>query len=374
MPTSFRPRDYLPPVAPVRYRAIDGLRFIAAMGVVAHHYTGLAGSPFLETLFAKNYLFVDFFFAISGFVIFHTYADRMTSLAAYGDFLKNRIARVYPLHLFTLLLFALLAATLWRAKPDRGFVDPQAFIPNLLMIHAWGTTSLTAFNYPSWSISAEWFAYLLFPAVVLLLRRAGALATLLVALAIVAGLETAVHRGLIEPWTTLTWHFGALRVLPTFLAGAALAHAIDRLPLRIDGFGPAWALFAGSFLAMAAGLDDRLIVLSLLACLVATAVAERDGATGLLTRRVMAGLGDLSYAIYMIHPLIGMVFIGFVGGKLLHLTGSPLVAWAAFCAFVPNLVVSWFLFHGFETPARRFVRDFRWRLEPRAVRLPAAQK
>ena len=356
MPKPFSPRSFLPPAAPVRYVAIDGLRFLAAMGVVAHHYVVLSGDASLDSLLSKNYLFVDFFFAISGFVIFHTYADKMTSLSAYVDFLKNRIARVYPLHLLTLVLFALLSVTLWRAKADRGFVDPAAFMPNLLLIHAWGVTKATSFNYPSWSISAEWFAYLLFPAVVWLVRRGGARAAIVVALLIVAELEFAAWRGAIEPWTTLTYHYGALRVLPTFLAGAALARSIDTIELRIKNFAPAWALFAGSFLAMMAGEDYRLIVLMLLGCLAATAIAERDGARGVLTRPAMAGLGDLSYAIYMIHPLMGMALIGVGGVRILHLSGAPLVAWCVFCAIVPNLVVAWLVYHRFESPARRFVR------------------
>ena len=223
---------------PRRYVAIDGLRFVAAMGVVAHHYAGLAGAPWAESRFAKYYLFVDFFFAISGFVIFHNYGSRLSNLSAYGDFLRNRIARVYPLHLLTFLGYAALALTIWRDKTDRSFVDAAAIAPNLLLAHAWGTTGGTSFNYPSWSISAEWLAYLAFPLVVWLIARGGAKGALVAAGLIVAGLEFAAHAGLIEPWTTLTFHFGALRALPTFLIGAALAHGIEAAPLRLPTHAP----------------------------------------------------------------------------------------------------------------------------------------
>lgn len=345
-----------PPAEFKRYAAIDGLRFFAALGVVVYHYAVLSGNSGLESLFSKNYLFVDFFFAISGFVIFHSYGGRLTGISAYCDFLKNRIARVYPLHLATLLVFMLLAATLWRGKSDRAFIDPAAILPNLTMMHAWGATQTAAFNYPSWSISAEWFAYLSFPAVVWLTRLGGAKAAVCAALAIVMGLEAAAHLGWIEPWTTLTYHFGALRALPTFLAGAALACAIEAIPLRIHSFGPAWALFLTAFLEMTLGADDRLIIVLLLACLAAAAIAERDGAKGLLTRKTMAGLGDLSYALYMIHPLMGMALISLLGVRIFHLAGTPLVLWCAFCALVPNLIAAYFIYHRFETPWRRRVR------------------
>ena len=342
-----------------RYVAIDGLRFIAAVGVVAHHYAGLAGFPLATALFARNYLFVDFFFAISGFVIFHNYRNGFDDIAGYLDFLRNRLARVYPLHILTFLVFAALAVTLWRDKTDRAFVDPSAILPNLLLVHAWGVTHSTAFNYPSWSISAEWLAYLSFPAVVWLIRRGGAALALGVAALIVVGLELAAYLGLIEPWTTLTYHFGALRALPTFLFGAALAHGVDRIRPTLTSFAPAWLLFGASVAAMMAGADDRIIIVLLMSCVVATVVAERDGAKGLLTMPAMARLGDLSYAIYMIHPLMGIVIINVLGVRILHLGGWTLAVWCLVCAVVLNPLAAMFVHDFVESPSRRWLRHAR---------------
>ena len=344
---------------PRRYVAIDGLRFVAAMGVVAHHYAGLAGAPWAESLFAKYYLFVDFFFAISGFVIFHNYGSRLSNLSAYGDFLRNRIARVYPLHLLTFLGYAALALTIWRDKTDRSFVDAAAIAPNLLLAHAWGTTGGTSFNYPSWSISAEWMAYLAFPLVVWLIARGGAKGALVAAGLIVAGLEFAAHAGLIEPWTTLTFHFGALRALPTFLIGAALAHGIEAAPLRLPGFAVAWTAFACAIAAMTLGVDDRIILALLMASVATTAIAERDGASGLLTNPAMARLGDLSYAIYMIHPLLAVALINFAALKALHLAGASLTIWCFSCGIVANIVLATLLHRWVEVPARDWLRHLR---------------
>ena len=226
-----------------------------------------------------------------------------------------------------------------------------------MLVHAWGATQVMSFNYPSWSISAEWFAYLTFPAVVWIVRRGGATAALIVAGVIVAMLEMAVYRGLLAPWTTLTNHFGALRALPTFLIGAAIAQSLDRIPLRLKTFAPSWGLFVAAFGAMLLHFDDRLIVVMLIACLIATVVAERDGATGLLTRPLMARFGDYSYAIYMIHPLIAVVFINLVSGKILHLSGAWLMIWCAFCAVVPNVLIGSLIYRRVESPARRWIRN-----------------
>lgn len=355
---------------PRRYIAIDGLRFVAAMGVVMHHYSGFAGAPLAEAVMSKNYLFVDFFFAISGFVIFHNYGRRLEGWSAYMDFLRNRLARVYPLHLATFLIFLVLAFTLWRDKADRDFVSATAILPNLLLTHSWGVTQATSFNYPSWSISAEWLAYLSFPLFAWLIRRGGASAALVVAALMVAALEAAQKAGMIEPWTTLTYHYGALRALPTFLFGAVIAHSIDALPLRTIGFAPGMAAFLAAVTAMVARLDDRFIVLLLMAAFVATAIAERNGARGFLTRSAMARLGDLSYAIYMIHPLVAIAFINLFALKIAHLSGNTLVVWCLFCAIVPNLMLGDMIHAWFEKPARDWIRNFRTRALPALISQP----
>jgi peptidoglycan/LPS O-acetylase OafA/YrhL len=84
----------------------------------------------------------------------------------YGDFLWNRLARVYPLHLATLAGVGLMAA---RRGPRRHRRRPEhpgleRLPANLLLVHAWGFAPVSGWNHASWSISAEWFAYLTFPA------------------------------------------------------------------------------------------------------------------------------------------------------------------------------------------------------------------
>ncbi len=343
----------------VQFRAIDGLRFLAALGVVLHHFAFQARSESLEALMGKNYLFVDFFFAISGFVIFHNYAGKIGGFADYVDFLKNRIARIYPLHIATLAAFVLLGATFWRGRTDIALINPSALVQNILLIHAWDTTSDTSYNFPSWSISAEWFVYLLFPIVAWIAARGGARALFCLSAICFLGLQSAVSVGWLEPWTTLTFHFGALRALPTFLFGAALAASLDSIPLRPRGFAPMWALFGASVLAMGMNVDDRLIVALLLATLVACVMAERSGARGLLTRPSIARIGDLSYAIYLIHPLMATFAINLVGRKWLAMGAGETPLWLTLLATLATIVVARFVFVWFERPSRRAIRALR---------------
>ena len=89
-------------------RAHGGLRGIAACLVVAYH---LQFSDILlpietaTTFFKRGYLWVDLFFILSGFIISYTAwpAGPLLTRAELGQFLRHRVARIYPLHLFCLL-------------------------------------------------------------------------------------------------------------------------------------------------------------------------------------------------------------------------------------------------------------------------------
>ena len=73
----------------------------------------------------------------------------------------------------------------------------------------------------------------------------------------------------------------------------------------------------------------------------------------------MARLGDLSYAIYMIHPLMGIVIINVLGGRILHLGGWTLAVWCLVCAVVLNPLAAMFVHDFVESPSRRWLRHAR---------------
>ncbi|MCQ3971646.1 acyltransferase, partial [Klebsiella pneumoniae] len=92
-------------------------------------------------------------------------------------FLAARFARIYPAHLFILLamLGLVLAAPVVGIGLEPGRFNPGDFVQTLLLLQAWfPRDTLALWNGPAWSLSAEWFAYLAFPAfawIALRLRR-----------------------------------------------------------------------------------------------------------------------------------------------------------------------------------------------------------
>src|SRR5690606_39116617 len=106
--------------AMARFAALDGLRGISAVAVAFFHLP-LAFHLFGSPLVREAYIFVDFFFVLSGFVIAHAYGARLTGGAELGDFLVRRIGRLWPLHLATLGALVALEAIRYLLAARFGF-------------------------------------------------------------------------------------------------------------------------------------------------------------------------------------------------------------------------------------------------------------
>ena len=356
-----------------RYRVLDTYRFFAASGVVFYHFENHF-QPFLPApthLLERFQFFVDFFFVLSGFVLMHTYGWRIGTVAAYRDFLRKRLARIYPLHLATIALFcAIGAATLVLHVPvrDRSFFDPSLLPANLLLIQAWGITDHAGLNIPSWSISAEWFVYLLFPLLAFLVRRSGALVTLLIAVAAVVVIETVRAGTGLPPGDDATIDFGNFRALPSFLAGMATYAVVAAMPTRRIR----WPVAHGFALSVAAlmlfGAWPYLIVALFPVLVGLIALAERGGEPSILSSRAGVTLGHASFAVYMIHTFFQVAAV--VAVRATGWTSVPQLIAFAVVTYVVIVIASMASYRWFEDPLRRRLSrgSSSGRLEPQVSR------
>lgn len=332
--------------------AWTALRGVAALWVVLFHFWPQINAP-VPAVVAQGYLAVDLFFCLSGAVMMLVYGPQIRAgRFSAGSFLWRRFARLYPVHLVTLGLAALI---LWlgphfapaRALPyDLG----EMLVLQLALLHAWGLTETGGLNYPSWSIAAEAFAYLLFPALALALLRLSprnALATsLAVALIWIVVVETLfASEGF--AFTRLENDFGALRIVPEFLVGMALAYVIGLRQSRLWGrilAGPALALMT---IALAATSD--VLFLAALPLLLGGLMLWRPRPP-----RLLLSLGRLSFCLYMVHALVQIP-----GFKLIEiLTGSADRAapvWALPLLLMVSLCAAALLHRCVEIPARRWL-------------------
>lgn len=342
-----------------RYVVLDSYRFLAASGVVLFHYNidfqfGLATRfPLVTNLSCM----VDFFFMLSGFVIVHGYRSRLGSAREYGEFLRARWARIYPLHALILACYLLLIAIahLLRVQPNHPEILALSGLPeNLLLMQAWGFLDHPSFNVPSWSISAEWFVYLLVPAVFAIVRRVSLASSMLCAVLMVAAM-IAVRNALgAQDWMDSTYQFGMLRALPSFFAGAAIAEAMCNGQLRGK---PSWwtvhALGASALVVLSLDVRRELVLPVFCSLIVFAALADASGVPSVMKSKALRILGESSYALYMLHVLVSLPFLMAV--RRLHLIETPWTFAFAFASFGITIVLSLLSYRYFERPMRSWI-------------------
>ncbi len=338
-------------------RALTGARGVAAWAVVAFHLRqSLAGvpDPVLAAL-AKGYLAVDFFFLLSGFVIWLAWIDRFRrdGLRAAGPFLRKRVARVWPLHLFVLAGVVVLAATL-AASGRASLRFPWEALPaHVLLVQSWSSAHTLAWNDPSWSISAEFAAYLLFPLLATGIdwrRWPGR------ALPVAAGVVLALLAGVLAAAGESglggdVGRFAVPRCLCEFVVGGMVAALWSRWRGRSRVAVIALGGAAGMLVLLLTGqVRESLSVPAMFAALL-LALALTAGRRGNpLEWRGVHALGEISYATYLVHFPLWFVW------KLLFVDDGRAAPWIAVAAYVAAvLVLSALLYRHIERPAQRWV-------------------
>lgn len=346
----------------------------------------------------KGYLAVDFFFVLSGFILGYVYLrDVDAGRHRQVRFLALRLARIYPAHLLTLLLALLITRLPGFAQHAWLDYDLATFISNLLLIHSWGLHHNLSWNYVSWSISAEWFAYLMFPLFAwasAVARGRARLACLLAAgllllLAVVTGwlhlpAGVAVSSGNFlrlqpaEPFS-LAADFGVVRVGFEFCAGMMMfrAYEVWRLqPPRWTGAATALtvvALFAvlGLHWQHTALLQDAVAVL-LIAVLILLLGLDHSRISRPLDSRTLIYIGEISYSLYMMHGIAFLLYFAGLDAGWFRKPASPTAAYGYAAAVLAFSVAGGVLsYHLVETPLRNGFK--RWLDRRSAPAVPRTQ-
>jgi peptidoglycan/LPS O-acetylase OafA/YrhL len=352
----------------MQFRVFGFWRLIAAFLVMTYHYVHHApvNAAIIVAWFERMMPLLDMFFMISGFLIYQRYHDRISTPAAYGAYLLKRLARLYPLHIMTTGFFVLvgLAVTF-------GFVQSQGSagglnrydwseLPvNLLLVQGWGLANDLTFNYVSWSLSAEWFCYLLLPVIIGAARFAGLAGLFALLGLVIAALEISVITGFLphDDWKkTSTW--GAYRAFADFIIGAIICTLYMRSKLTIRSTVPAWLLMIATVVGMHMGNPAYISFALIAVALFLAAVAERNAPERTAMLDIAAPVSNVSFGIYLWHPVMEAIFLSLVWR---HLVGPA--GWMDFYLFllIPMVVtvfVSLLSFQLVERPANNAILNF----------------
>lgn len=374
------------------FEALDGWRGLCACLVVLFHFHGY--SPlYTSPLIRNSYLFVDFFFVLSGFVIAWNYGDRLANWRDVRQFLVLRAGRLYPLHIFMLFLFlawesAKLLLGDHGALAFTGDNQPSTIASNIFLVQSLHVNDALSWNAPSWSISTELWAYVVFA---LVSATVGLRHWMLAAIAVAAPLFLL---GVTRTGMDVTYDWGLVRCLFGFALGVACArlHRARGLAPRLNGGLPAsvvetLALVAVVWFVSSAGKSNwSLLAPFVFAGAVLVFAAEQGLFSRLLQLRFFRWLGVLSYSIYLTHYFI-VVNLPLVVRRVFHVDltrAMPLPGGGTVQAFGRNELEGtlWYLvvlaltvgfsavtYRWIETPGRNFSRAWARRLAPQ----PAVQ-
>ncbi|MDP4676762.1 MAG: acyltransferase [Candidatus Nanopelagicales bacterium] len=379
-------------------RQLTGIRAVAAVWVLFYHLQGpldtlgVMSIPVLSDVIRVGRLGVDLFFALSGFILTHTYLRKLGPKAHARptlEFWWLRLARIYPVH-FVMLNAAGLAvvaqALITGENKDRPWLNPIDYIRNLLLIQEWGPNPERGWNVVAWSLSMEWLAYLLFPVVVLALfffhRRINT--PLLLAAWVVSILPLLLRASVgDDPYYGGAWG-STIRVLTAFVAGAitylivirlinsdgSISTRTERLATTVSVAMPLVVIAGATFLGRWSGAQPEILLIDpdaeplppffhlwlvppLIVWIGALALSK-SGQVKFLSRETVVLGGLISYSLYMTH----LVWLSTwrAGMNAIGLESGPLYALSVVFALAMAFVLAWLMWRLVEEPARRFMR------------------
>ena len=138
--------------------ALTGVRTLLAVNIMLFHFTPPHAGIFYP-LINNSYVFVGFFFLLSGYVLAYNYADRPTLVKR--DFWRARFARLYPIYLLSLVLFFGMLTAEWHARSHGQFFEGVILTP--LLLQGWSPALATFWNTVAWTLSCEAAFYFAFP-------------------------------------------------------------------------------------------------------------------------------------------------------------------------------------------------------------------
>jgi len=286
---------------------LESVRGIAALLVLIHHIPGWNLTLYYVGFIRSSNLMVDLFFVLSGFVIYKTYSLKITKKIDLVRFQFLRFGRLYPVHFLLLMIFLSIEFAKYfvalklgiRSSHTTPFEENNwlAFIQHIFLVQDIGPTGNgKTFNAPSWSISVEFYTYLVFGLIVLFANKFKVIIAVLIACFAIFCL-----------FTNFAPEFrDVLRCFAGFFSGCCTAYFYTRIKIKIPPYITIITfLTLFIFLHYKPNPDYDTIIYVLTSILILSITSAEEGLIiRMLKTKLFIWLGSISYSVYMTHVLI----------------------------------------------------------------------
>ncbi|EBG6487556.1 acyltransferase family protein [Salmonella enterica] len=329
-------------------KSLTGVRGIAAIYVVLYHFTN-AKIPFIW----NGYLAVDLFFVLSGFImcmVYYKNFESEISVSEFGKFLWHRFARIYPLYLFVLI------STIIIQENESSLPSTQTLIINFMM---WQNLFNNGMVGASWSVSVELIAYLIFPALILLLANKKWICFIVIytSMSILFYITTIDNPGSSGPLDIYSGIPSLMRGICGFSIGVCCYVLFNKYKSILNVITYTQDILAALLIVclLIKGMD---VIFVILTGLYISSLYYSTGITGwLLSTKPIHYLGELSFSIYLTHLMIQRNFIFEVNAITEYLNVSYIND--VFVMVISTLMLSMLTFHLVEKPSRNILRKLK---------------
>ncbi len=358
----------------MKIKPLTSLRFFFALMVFLRHtgslfsheqfratqsdfFTGLYNNFFYE-----GFVGVNFFFMLSGFILALNYKGRLLSgKINFKEFWVARVARIYPLHLFTLLLaipFSLkgmaAAKSFWLTKLLLNIFLLQSFVPDPDVYFSWNVTA--------WSISDEMFFYFLFPFIIIAcfrFKKSFNLVLLMLVLLVPAAIYFTPR--------TLTYHLFYINPvfrIVDFALGILVYNIYEKI--NFNSFFKAryaatftelfaiglFCLFFGFHNTVQEGYRYSFYYWLPIAFIIFVFMHQAGYVSKLLSAKALVIGGEISFSFYLLHHLV-IRYISYANSKLfmIHHAYKLIIV-----IFLVAAVASYLCYRYIEMPSNNFIK------------------
>ncbi len=380
-----------PPPTPVHTRkaplpALTGIRTLLAIGIILFHFTP-PHLTFLYPVIDNSFVFVGFFFLLSGFILTYNYADRAMTLSK-REFWLARFSRLYPIYILVLLISTRMLEDEWASRSHADFWQGIVLTP--LLLQGWSPTLATFGNTVAWTLSSEVMFYVAFPFLLYYwatkmhwLNTPGRLISLFFAFwafGLLPHLLYTVfnpdHLAAPVDRYTSTYLLRFLKYTPppyvcTFLAGVTLAKLHPLLPFtprqRFFVAALALTLFGIFFYSGAANRVPYIFLhgglLVPLFSLLTLGLAGPNLISSIFSVRPLVLLGEATFALYLLHFNVYVLIHTYNLPERFHLASFD--PWLSYALL---LLLAYIAFRLVEIPARKAIlRRFSHKAKPAAT-------